>query len=104
MVRTPPRGLTPAAALDVPVSAGLLLRAHGPPGARRRQRLVGEDRGHPTGARAGRHRAERLAAVDHRAVGVLVGLPRDRRLLADAGLGPVADAAREGVAQLLPLG
>src|SRR4051794_35297480 len=46
----------------------------------------------PAAARAGGRRAEPAAAVDHRAAGGLVGLPRHGALLVDARLAPVADA------------
>src|SRR5436305_8531435 len=51
-------------------------------------------------ARAGSHTP---AAVDHAAVRVLVGLPRDRSLLVDARLREVAHAVREELLQLSPL-
>src|SRR4051812_23761989 len=57
----------------------------------------------PSLAGARRGRTEGLAAVDGIPRGVLVGEPRDRVRLVDAGLGPVADAAREGLPQPRPL-
>src|SRR3712207_7216277 len=44
---------------------------------------------------AARRRAHLGAAVDHLALGVLVGHPRDGPLLVDARLGEVADAVGE---------
>src|SRR3954452_2387849 len=46
---------------------------------------------------------ERATAIDHAAVRVLVGLPRDRRLLVDARLRVVADTLREDLLKLRPL-
>src|SRR3954447_15008933 len=46
---------------------------------------------------------QRATAIDHAAVRVLVGLPRDRRLLVDARLRVVAHTLREDLLQLAPL-
>src|SRR5690348_8058892 len=54
--------------------------------------------------RALRRRAHRPASVDDVAARVLVGQPRGRAVLVDAGLGVVADAVRERLAQRRPLG
>src|SRR4051794_37645003 len=59
-----------------------------------------EDRARPPAARLGRRGAEARAAVDVIPVRVLVGLPRNCRLLSDAGLRVVADPVREQLLQL----
>src|SRR3954447_3215374 len=46
---------------------------------------------------------QRATAVDHVAVRVLVGLPRDSRLLVDARLRVVTDTLREDLLKLRPL-